>query len=148
LWGAAQALREEIGAPLPSHEHALLEPHLTTARTLVEEEAWEVARTEGRAMTLERAVEYALSEENPEPHVIPTPKRRPPEPDALTRREEEVAAMVAQGMSNRQIAQELFLSEHTVKRHISKILRKLGLASRAEVAAWTTERPPLTPPFE
>jgi DNA-binding NarL/FixJ family response regulator len=59
-----------------------------------------------------------------------------------------VAAMVAQGMSNRQIAQELFLSEHTVKRHISKILRKLGLASRAEVAAWATERLLLTPPFE
>ena len=151
LWGAAQALREEIGAPLPSHELALLEPHLTTARSLVEEEAWEVARTEGRAMTLERAVEYALSEEDPEPHVIPTPKRPPPvgpRSDVLTRREEEVAAMVAQGMSNRQIAQELFLSEHTVKRHISKILRKLGLASRAEVAAWTTERLPLTPPFE
>jgi DNA-binding NarL/FixJ family response regulator len=51
-------------------------------------------------------------------------------------------------MSNRQIAQELFLSEHTVKRHISKILRKLGLASRAEVAAWATEGRREQQPFE
>jgi predicted ATPase/DNA-binding SARP family transcriptional activator/DNA-binding CsgD family transcriptional regulator len=151
LWGAAQCLREDIGVPLPPDERAILEPHLASAHSLLETEAWVAALTEGRGMTSEQAVEYALSEEEHEPRVIPTPQRRPPvgaQPDVLTRREEEVAAMVAQGMPNRQIAQELFLSEHTVKRHISKILRKLGLASRAEVAAWTTERLPLTPPFE
>jgi DNA-binding NarL/FixJ family response regulator len=58
----------------------------------------------------------------------------------LSRREEEVAALVAQGMSNRQIAQELFLSERTIEHHVSKILRKLELASRTEIAAWATQQ--------
>jgi DNA-binding NarL/FixJ family response regulator len=100
-------------------------------------------------MTLEEAISYALEKEDTDPLTTSAPG----EPSTgqalvvLSRREEEVAALVAQGMSNNQIAQELYLSEHTVKRHISKILRKLGLASRAEVAAWATERQ-LTPPFE
>jgi predicted ATPase/DNA-binding CsgD family transcriptional regulator/Tfp pilus assembly protein PilF len=148
LWGAAQAFREDMGAPLPGDELALLEPYLSTARSLVEEKAWEAARTEGRTMTHERAVEYALSEEEPEPHVISAPKWRPPvgaQPDALTSREEEVAALVAQGMSNRQIAKELFLSERTVENHVSKILRKLDLTSRTQVASWETEQQLLAP---
>ena len=56
-----------------------------------------------------------------------------------------MAALVGQGMSNRQIAQELFLSERKIENHVSKILRKLGLASRTEIAAWATEQRLLTP---
>jgi DNA-binding NarL/FixJ family response regulator len=56
-----------------------------------------------------------------------------------------VAAMVAQGLSNRQIAQELFLSERTIENHISKILRKLDVASGTEIAAWATEQRLLAP---
>ena len=148
LWGAAQAFRMDVGAPLPVDEDVLLEPHLAAARSLVEAKTWEVACTEGRAMTLERAVEYALSEDEPEPHVIPTPKRHPPvgaQSDVLSRREKKVAALVAQGMSNRQIAQELYLSGRTIENHVSKILRKLELASRTEIAAWATEQRLLTP---
>jgi DNA-binding NarL/FixJ family response regulator len=116
---------------------------MATARALLGEAAWEAAFAQGMAMSPEEAAEYALSEEvAPAAPESPPAEGRTDEPlttDPLTAREREVAAMVAKGMSNRQIAQELFLSEHTVKRHISKILRKLGLASRAEVAAWATE---------
>ncbi len=136
LYGAAQGLRESAGIPLmdlEAREHS--EHSVATARSEVEEEAWERAWEEGRAMTLEEAVSYALEEEDADPLTTPAPEEpsagQPPV--ALTAREREVAALVAQGMSNRHIAQELFLSEHTVKRHISKILRKLGLASRAPV---------------
>jgi DNA-binding CsgD family transcriptional regulator/tetratricopeptide (TPR) repeat protein len=148
LWGAAQAFREDMGAPLPSDELAMLEPYLTTARSLVEEETWEVAHTEGRAMTHERAIEYALAQEEPgSPFAVPTPKRAPvgAQPDILTGREEEVAGLLVQGISNRQIASELFLSERTVENHVSKILRKLGLASRAEIAVWRTQQRLLAP---
>ena len=48
--------------------------------------------------------------------------------------------MVAQGMSNRRIARVLYLSERTVENHVSKILRKLDLASRTEIAAWATKQ--------
>lgn len=149
LWGTAEVLRESIGAPLPANERADHNRQVTAARSQLEEAAWLEAWAKGQAMTLEEAIAYALEKEDTDPLTTSVPG----EPSAgqalivLSRREEEVSALVAQGMSNSQIAQELFLSQHTVKRHISKILRKLGLASRAEVAAWATERQ-LTPPFE
>jgi DNA-binding NarL/FixJ family response regulator len=88
-------------------------------------------------MTLEEAIHHALSEEEGVGPSSPTPEQtRSEQPAALTCREEEVAALVTQGMSNRQIASELHLSECTVENHVSKILRKLRLASRAEIAAW------------
>jgi len=58
----------------------------------------------------------------------------------LTAREEQVASMVADGLSNRQIASRLHLSERTVENHVTHILAKLGLDSRARVAAWFTAR--------
>jgi DNA-binding CsgD family transcriptional regulator len=54
----------------------------------------------------------------------------------LTPRELDVLKLVAQGMSNYDIAQRLVLSEHTIHRHLANILRKLGLSSRAAAAAW------------
>jgi DNA-binding CsgD family transcriptional regulator/tetratricopeptide (TPR) repeat protein len=54
----------------------------------------------------------------------------------LTPRELDVLKLVAQGLSNPDIARRLFLSEHTVHRHLANILRKLGLSSRAAAAAW------------
>ena len=75
--------------------------------------------------------------------VAPAPESPPASgerDDPLTAREGEVAAMVAQGRSNRQIAQGLFLSERTIEHHVSKILRKLGLSSRSQLCTWVTER--------
>ena len=54
----------------------------------------------------------------------------------LTPRELDVLKLVAQGLSNSDIAQQLVLSEHTVHRHLANILRKLNLSSRAAAAAW------------
>jgi len=56
---------------------------------------------------------------------------------ALTPRELDVLKLVAQGLSNQDIARRLVLSEHTVHRHLANILRKLGLSSRAAAAAWS-----------
>jgi DNA-binding NarL/FixJ family response regulator len=58
----------------------------------------------------------------------------------LTEREREVATLVGQGQSNREIAEALTLSERTVERHISNILNKLGFDSRAQIIAWTLKR--------
>jgi DNA-binding CsgD family transcriptional regulator len=58
----------------------------------------------------------------------------------LTARESEVAALVAEGHSNRVIAHTLFLSERTVENHVSNILRKLGVVSRSAIAAWHVGR--------
>ena len=53
----------------------------------------------------------------------------------VTRREREVLALLAEGLTNREIAARLVVSEHTVHRHVTNILRKLGLSSRAAAAA-------------
>ena len=58
----------------------------------------------------------------------------------LSAREEEVAALVAEGLSNRQIASRLGLSERTAENHVPHILTKLGFTSRARIAAWQTAR--------
>ena len=54
----------------------------------------------------------------------------------LTPREWDVAALVVRGRSNREIGEALVVSERTVDTHVSHILRKLGLVSRAQIAAW------------
>jgi DNA-binding CsgD family transcriptional regulator/tetratricopeptide (TPR) repeat protein len=56
--------------------------------------------------------------------------------DALTPREREVAALVARGFTNLQVAEELTISERTVEGHVERILGKLGFRSRAQIAAW------------
>ncbi|HZO29181.1 MAG TPA: helix-turn-helix transcriptional regulator, partial [Chloroflexota bacterium] len=58
----------------------------------------------------------------------------------LTRREREVAALVARGMTNRQIAAELVIAEDTAANHVRHIRARLGLRSRVQVAVWATER--------
>jgi len=58
--------------------------------------------------------------------------------DQLTRREREVAALVAEGITNRQIAEALFISERTAQTHVQHILNKLGFSSRSQIAAWVT----------
>jgi NarL family two-component system response regulator LiaR len=62
------------------------------------------------------------------------PSGRPPTADPLTPREVEVLRLVAQGRSNQEIADELFISETTVRTHVSNILSKLHLASRTQAA--------------
>jgi NarL family two-component system response regulator LiaR len=64
------------------------------------------------------------------------PARRPPTPDPLTARELDVLRHIAQGKSNREIADDLVLSEMTVRTHVSNILGKLHLASRTQAALY------------
>jgi predicted ATPase/DNA-binding SARP family transcriptional activator/DNA-binding CsgD family transcriptional regulator len=144
LWGAAQALREDIGAPLGDDDRTLLEPYLAAVRSRLDEEAWDAALAEGKDMGPEEAVEYALSEDGGATFASAAPDRPlvHEQPLALTRREEEVATLVGRGLTNRRIAEELFLSERTVHRHVSSVLKKLGVASREHVASRLADRRP------
>jgi DNA-binding NarL/FixJ family response regulator len=63
-----------------------------------------------------------------------------PIPGGLTKREREVAALVAQGKSNREIAQALVISEYTVASHVSNILSKLEFSSRTQIVSWAIEK--------
>jgi DNA-binding NarL/FixJ family response regulator len=60
--------------------------------------------------------------------------------DPLTRREREVATLVAKGLTNREIAGRLSISERTAQNHVQHVLTKLGLANRSQIAVWVTQR--------
>jgi DNA-binding CsgD family transcriptional regulator len=66
-------------------------------------------------------------------------------PVLLSRREREVAALVARGLTNREIARNLFLSERTAENHVQHILTKLGFGTRAQIAAWAVSEGLSTP---
>jgi len=69
-------------------------------------------------------------------HGLGLPTLEPRTPPALTRRQNQVAALVAQGWSNRQIADELVITERSAESHVERIRARLGFRSRAQVAAW------------
>jgi predicted ATPase/DNA-binding SARP family transcriptional activator/DNA-binding CsgD family transcriptional regulator len=139
LWGAAEALREAIGMHLTPFDrsHYRYDERLAAARALIEEDAWERVWAEGRAMSPEEAIEYALAEEGAF-RILEQPTAGHAE--VLTPREREVAEEVAKGLTNRQVATELGISERTVHAHVRRILRKLCLGSRAQIAAWVIEQ--------
>jgi non-specific serine/threonine protein kinase len=142
LFGAAQMLQEAVGYSPTPIENTLWEPYLAAARSRLDEATWKAAFAEGQVMTLEEAIEYALSSVKSSASPPPTPER-PQEgerPAILTRREKEVAQRVARGLTNRQIASQLSISESTIENHVSKILNKLRLDSRSQLSAWVTER--------
>jgi non-specific serine/threonine protein kinase len=106
---------------------------------LVNAASWEVSSQKGRSMSMEEAIEYALSMEEPVPPTPPAARVEPKVAEAshaLTRREKEVAALVARGLTNRRVASELSISEHTAATHVAKILKKLDLHSRSQLTAW------------
>ena len=101
--------------------------------------SFETEYTEGRALGLAHAVRQArqgVQAVGEAPHAGELMTASGEAVTVLTPRELEVLKLVAQGLSNADIAQRLVLSEHTVHRHLANILRKLSLSSRAAAAAW------------
>jgi predicted ATPase/DNA-binding CsgD family transcriptional regulator len=140
LFGAAEAIFESIGAePVPpmavGHD-----VHVRRARDGLSDELFMARWNEGRALLVEGGIELAVTDSD-EPHnasVLDQPTANPACHD-LTRRECEVAALVAQGKSNRHIAQALVISHETAAVHVKHILAKLGFTSRTQIAAWAAE---------
>jgi predicted ATPase len=108
---------------------------LALARAKLTEAELEAEQAAGRALSLEQAIQYAQN--------LPLPSRATPAnreiPDDLTEREREVAALIARGKSNGEIASELVVSKRTVEKHIANLLSKLALASRAQIVRWAFE---------
>lgn len=142
LQGAAEAAREATGIALPPAERALHESHMSVVRSRLGAK-WEEMISEGRAMSLEEATRYALAGTGADSSEAPAPKNRPS--IELTRREREVMLLLARGLTNRQIAGELSISERTAANHVARILRKLHLHSRTQIATWATEQGLLGP---
>jgi predicted ATPase/DNA-binding CsgD family transcriptional regulator len=112
------------------------EEYLELARSGLTQGEFQAAQLAGSAMSLEQAIDYALNLPL-KSDVAPAVDESPGE---LTRREREIAALVAQGKSNREIANELVLSRRTVEKHVANILSKLGFTSRAQIVRWAIEK--------
>ncbi|MBK1783342.1 ATP-binding protein [Prauserella cavernicola] len=93
------------------------------------------AKARGARFGLADGVEYALEEQSG------TARRDGAVPSGLTRREREVAGLVAQGLSNKAIASTLVISQRTAETHVENILTKLGFTSRTQIAAWLAREP-------
>lgn len=111
------------------------EHYLDLARVKLTEEEFQSAQKVGKAMSLEQAVDYAQNLPL-KPEITPASREMP---DGLTGREREVAALIGQGKTNGEIANELVLSKRTVESHVSKILSKLGLTSRGQIMRWAID---------
>jgi DNA-binding NarL/FixJ family response regulator len=90
---------------------------------------------------LDQAAAYALSKERSSKHLSPTesPVSSTPGPAELSPREVEVLGLVAEGLTNAQVAQRLFLSPRTVQRHLNSIYHKLGVSSRTAATRFAIE---------
>ena len=129
LLGAAEAAASGTGV-FPPEADAYLRAAERLRRTLGKE-AYERAFAVGR----EQGPEAVDADARAVLEAAAAPARPAPDADGLTPREVEVLRLVAQGHSNRQIADALFISVPTVKRHLSSILGKLGVSSRAAATA-------------
>lgn len=121
----------------------LLEPYAQVVVGLVDGDrdvvAASVARTSAAtAPALARAAEQLLGvqEGTPRPARAPVTRLGGVRSEPLSAREQEVAVLAREGLSNRQIADQLYLSVRTVENHMSRALRKLGLVSRSELVQW------------
>ncbi|WP_185075415.1 ATP-binding protein [Nonomuraea jabiensis] len=136
LLGVLETMWSCAGAPLSGFGH-LARYHDECERAMREalgEAAFETAVRRGARLPLEEALAYALEEETPERPV------KEEEQTPLTRREKEIAELVAQGMTNKEIAASLVIAQRTAEGHIEHILTKLGFSSRAQIAVWVGER--------
>ena len=98
---------------------------------------FEQAFAEGASYSFDQAVALALGEDGvAADRTVPSTRRRASAPGGLTRREREVAGFLAEGLSNKDIAARLVISQRTVETHVDNILGKLGMTSRGQVASW------------
>ena len=154
LAAASTALHEQAGAPLMPNSRSRLERAIEPARRGLSGEAADANWQAGRALSLDQAIELALNiDASPAARVRPetsttslavAASRGRGAGSVLTGREREVAGLIAQGLTNRQIAEQLVITEGTAANHVVHILNKLGYGSRAQVAVWAVEHE-LTP---
>jgi predicted ATPase/DNA-binding NarL/FixJ family response regulator len=141
LIGAAGALRERLGTSVcPPARRLQMQRLLEAVEAALGREACNAGLAEGKAMNLDEAIAFARTAEVPQAASKTTESRAALPPQGalawLTPREREVAALLLRGMSNRQIAEDLVITERTAETHVCRILSKLGLDSRAQIAAW------------
>jgi predicted ATPase/DNA-binding CsgD family transcriptional regulator len=141
LCGAAEVLREAMGGPIPPIACADYEQAVAAARTQLGEEVFAAVWKEGRAMTPQQA--FAAREPVPARQARMMQKSAatmpPTYPLGLTAREVDVLRLVAEGLTDARVAEELVLSPRTVSTHLRSIYNKLRINSRTAAARFALE---------
>jgi DNA-binding CsgD family transcriptional regulator len=143
LFGAADVVREATNAFVPRFPalYALRQRTVGRLQSGPGAASFSAAWAQGRALSLDEAVTYALADN--EPSVPDATAARQAgtvtDPGPLSPRELEVAALVARGLSNREIATQLGITERTSGAHVEHILDKLDFASRTQIGVWAAE---------
>jgi non-specific serine/threonine protein kinase len=133
LYGAARALREALGAPVPPGDLDDYDRDVADARAQLGEAAFAAAWEAGRTMTVQEAAAEARA-------AAPSREASIRANGGLTPRELEVLQLMVAGLSDRRIADALFVSRRTANTHVQHIYGKLGVNSRAEAAATAVRR--------
>jgi non-specific serine/threonine protein kinase len=131
LMAAAAAIRKGIAAQAMPDWQAHIDQGQAAARAELGSERADAAWTLGSAMNVQEALAYASG-------AAPSPVRIDGNP--LTGRETQVASLIAEGMTNYEIAQRLHIAARTADAHVEHIRNKLGLRSRSQIAVWAHER--------
>ena len=129
LLGAAEVLRETIGCPLPAARRASYERGLAVLRARLDRVTFAKTWAEGRQLTPQEAL-----------RVIAAPADSRAAYHSLTAREIEVIRLLAQGLTNAQIAEKLVVSPTTINAHLRNIFGKLGVNSRTAAARFALEQ--------
>lgn len=108
-------------------------------RAAIGDDAYDTAFRAGQTLDTEQI--YALTlDDDPAAHPQPARPVGAPPPDRLTDRQRQIARLVAKGLSNKDIADALVISQRTVENHLGQVFTRLGAHNRAQVAAWITEQ--------
>jgi DNA-binding NarL/FixJ family response regulator len=151
LVGAAMELRSRHQFPLSPASRAQLDRRLEVASQVVNETTATALRSAGRALSVEDAVALArVTGAAASASVIEHAGAASAPERVLTSRELQVALLVGQGLTNRQIAERLVITERTAGAHIEHILHKLGYRTRTQIGVWAAAHDPiaLASPFQ
>jgi ATP/maltotriose-dependent transcriptional regulator MalT len=137
LCGVAKQQREQFNVSMQPVDRPAYERLLDRRRGGMTESAFERLQSEGQAMPLDAAVAYALE---PPAIVVPAPAARAIFPAGLTPREVDVLRLVAQGLTDAEVAERLVMARRTVNTHLTSIYTKLGVSSRAAATRFAVEQ--------
>jgi DNA-binding NarL/FixJ family response regulator len=131
LLGAAEPHLDTLRGYMPLSDRADYDHTLAAVRAQLDEAAFTAAFAQGRTLPLDQAIAYAQEQSGPLEQGTPLPLPAPaPFPAGLTEREVEVLRLVAQGLTDAQVAERLVISPRTVNGHLRSIYSKLGVSSR------------------
>jgi predicted ATPase/DNA-binding CsgD family transcriptional regulator len=134
--GSCQRVRDESSLTLLELFREQHERSVSIITRGIGPKAFDAAFARGRAMTIDEGVAFAVADEQAP---RPAPAVKAASHTELTHRQLEIAGLIAEGLTNRQIPDRLFLSERTVETHITNMLNKLGLNSRIQLSRWLDE---------